>query len=73
MNINSFSFQNLLAFDADIPLGSVVRNAYRPVSKLVPDFNFKLGIVSFLRYLAARNFMLSGTARTFEGYDLYML
>ena len=26
-----------------------------------------------LRYLAARNFMLSGTARTFEGYDLYML
>ena len=62
MNINSFSFQNLLAFDADIPLGSVVRNAYRPVSKLVPDFNFKLGIVSFLRYLAARNFMLSGTA-----------
>ena len=26
-----------------------------------------------LRYLAARNFMLSGTAHTFEGYDLYML
>ena len=28
---------------------------------------------TYLWYLAARNFMLSGTARTFEGYDLYML
>ena len=29
--------------------------------------------LSFLRYPAARNFMLSGTAHTFKGYDLYML